>query len=292
MNRLGPAAALACALAAGGHAARCTTVAGQESLREYDRYVAAAEPGMAARFEAGDLAWMPAGALPEGAARLAAGKAVRWNISDPAVNRRIAGLNGTIIHWVGAIRIAGASLADVRSVLEDYDHYDRIYRPMIFECQARRTASEPAGYEAVLGLYSRFRFASVFPQHYSFQAKVHIGYQGASEARIHLRADEIRESDSGLPGHDDYLEPYHDHGIMWALNAYWRTRRVESGVYLEFETITLARSVEEFACKLGFIPVPKAVVSAVMDTLPGDSVDTILEGTKAECERRLGRSGR
>lgn len=290
MTRLTMAASLVWVTTVTGWAARCTTVAKPESLKEYERYVAATEQRMAARFEAGDLAWMPAEAERDGAARLATGKTVRWNISDATVNQQVSGLNGTIIHWVGAIRIPGANLSNVRTVLEDYGNYARMYGPMIFRCEAKPAVGQRGGYDAVMGLYNKFRFASLFPQHYSFQARVHIDSAQTAETRIHLRAAEIRESESGMPGRNDFLEQYHDHGIMWALNAYWRTRERENGVYLEFETITLARSVETFACKLGFIPVPKSVVSAVMDSLPGDSVDTILEGTKAECERRFGKS--
>jgi hypothetical protein len=104
---------------------------------------------------------------------------------------------------------------------------------------------------------------------------------------VHLGSSEIRESDSGVPGRNDFLEPYHDHGIMWALNAYWRARQQGKDIYLEFETITLARSVQAFACKIGFLPVPKSIVAAAMDTLPADSVTVILEGTKAKCEGRI-----
>jgi hypothetical protein len=112
----------------------------------------------------------------------------------------------------------------------------------------------------------------------------------ASSLGMHMAASEIRESDSGVPGRTDLLEPYHDHGIMWALNAYWRARQQGANVYLEFETITLARSVEEFVCKIGFFPVPKSVVASAMDSLPADCVTQILEGTRAECERRAFRN--
>jgi hypothetical protein len=80
------------------------------------------------------------------------------------------------------------------------------------------------------------------------------------------------------------VPPYH--GIMWALNAYWRARERGPDLLLEFETITLARSVETFACKVGFIPVPRAVVVGAMNSLPAESVAIILEGTRAECAQR------
>ena len=293
MSHLLNAAMLVCGLGGACWAARCTTVPDPGVLREYDRYVAAAEQAMSSRFDSRELAWVPDSASREAAARLASGKLVRWNISDAALNRRIAARNGTVIHWIGAIRIRGASIADLRSVLEHYDAYDRIYQPMVFECRAQRNGSGPdAAYDVTLGLHSTFRFASLFPQHYSFRVKARVDYSsrnipGASQLRAHLGASEIRESDSGVPGGTDFLEPYHDHGIMWSLNAYWRARQRGTGLYLEFETITLARSAQAFACKIGFVPVPRSIVSAAMDSLPADSVATILEGTRAECERRV-----
>jgi hypothetical protein len=288
MNRLLLTAVLASAAAGICWAARCTTVLDPAVLTEYDNYVAAAERTMSSRFDSGELRWVPDGASKEAAARLASGKLVRWNIGDAGLNRRLAGQNGAVIRWIGAIRIHGASLADLESVLEDYDGYDRIYRPMVFACKAQRAGEGAhAAYDVTLGLRSSFRFASVFPQHYAFRIKGRMDHAGQMDGlRIHLASSEIRESDSGEPGRADLLEPYHDHGIMWALNAYWRARPRGPDIYLEFESITLARSVQAFACTLGFVPVPKAVVSSAMDSLPADTLSVILEATKAECERR------
>lgn len=270
-------------------AARCTTVLDLGALREYEIYVAAAEPAMAARFETGELSWLPHAASREALARLASDKLVRWNISAAGLNQRLAGQNGTVIDWVGGIRIRHTNLAELKAVLEDYGRYASMYRPMIFECQARRTSATT--YDATFGLHNKFRFASVFPQHYSFRVEGQIGYsdvahQGTPELFVHLRSNEIRESNSGVPGRTDFLEPYHDHGIMWALNSWWRARQQGLDLYLEFETITLARSVQQFSCKLGIIPVPRSIVSTVMDSIPAESLEIVLAGTKAECERR------
>ena len=299
MRALVNSVVLACGLGGLCWAARCTTAAEPRVLREYADYVAAAEQAMSSRFDSAELSWVPRDASREAAARLASGKLVRWNLSDAARNQRIAGQNGTVIHWIGAIRIRGASLTDLQAVLQDYDRYDRIYRPMFFDCRAERSGNgSPAVYDVIFGLHSAFRFASLFPQHYAFRVKARIDHSlgsslaGAPALSVHLRAGEIRESDSGVPGRTDFLEPYHDHGIMWALNAYWRARQRGTGLYLEFETVTLARSVQAFACKIGLVPIPKSVVSAAMDSIPADSVTVILEGTRAECERRASRSPR
>jgi hypothetical protein len=287
MSVLGNCVLLTCGISGACWAAHCTTVASPGILREYDNYVAAVEQSMERRFDSGELAWAPPQISKQAAARLASGLIVRGNLSDAALNQRIAGQNGTVIDWIGAIRIHNVSVADVKSVLEDYDSYVRIYRPMIFECKAVRDGADPhVGYDVILGLHNEFRLAALFPQHYAFQTKARIDYSSGSALRVHLGASEIRESDSGVPGRTDFLEPQHDHGIMWALNAYWRASQQGKDVYLEFETITLARSVQEFVCKIGFVPVPKSIVSAAMDFLPPDCITVIVEGTRAECERR------
>jgi|ERR1039458_7310716 hypothetical protein len=293
MNAVSKSVALTCVTGVLCWAARCTTLMEPGLLREYEDYVARAENATLQRFDSGELSWVPGSAARDSSAKLASGKLVRWNISDAALNQRIAGRNGTVIHWIGAIRIHGASLGDLRSVLEDYDHYDRFYRPIIFECKAKVNSDRPnAVYDVILGLQSVYRVASLFPQHYAFRVRAHIdhsygmSHSGAFALQAHMRASEIRESDSGVPGNADFLEVYHDHGIMWALNAYWRARQRGGDLYLEFETITLARSAQEFACKIGFVPIPKSIVSAAMDSMPADSVTVILEGTRTECERR------
>jgi len=295
MRVLAKCVILACGISAVCWAARCTTVASPAILREYDTYVAAAEQTMESRFDSGELAWAPAEKSKQAAARLASGLMVRGTVSPAALNQRLAGQNGTVLDWIGAILIQGANVADVKSVLEDYDHYARIYQPMIFECKAVRNGDDPqAAYDVILGLHNEFRLAALFRLHYSFRAKTRMDYSSGSTLRVHLGATEIRESDSGVPGRADFLEPHHDHGIMWALNAYWRARQHGKDVYLEFETITLARSVQEFVCKIGFAPVPKSIVAAAMDFLPPDCITVILEGTRAECERKalLNVSGR
>jgi hypothetical protein len=56
---------------------------------------------------------------------------------------------------------------------------------------------------------------------------------------------------------------------------------------VEFEAITLARSLRDFSCRIGLLPIPKSMVSRVMDSLPVESLDLMLTATKTECERRV-----
>jgi len=275
-----------------GWSARCTTVLNPLGLQEYETYVARAEGGMSARFGKGDLAWVPDSSRREATAELGAGRPFRSNISEAAVNQRGADRNATVIDWIGAIRIRATRIEDLVAVLQDYGNCASIYRPLIYECRAQPIAgSLPAAYDVMLGLQNTYRGASLFLQRYSFEVKSRTEYSGdgrsgGSMLLVHSRSSEIRESDSGIPGRSDLLEPYHDHGILWALNTYWRARQSGADLYVEFEAITLARSVQDFKCRIGGLPVPKVIVSGVMDSLPSESLDLMLAATKAECERR------
>jgi hypothetical protein len=275
-----------------GWAARCTTAINARVLEEYESYVRNAERAMAERFVKGYVS--TAGDDRERLLmELQRGSAVRWNVTEESVNQRIAPVNGTVLDWVGAVRIRNSTIADLRSVLEDYGNCGAIYRPLMYDCNARKM-EDGSAYDLTFGMQNVYRAASVFPQHYAFAVKARTEYLREADRpelalRVHSRAYEIRESDSGVPGRNDFLEPFHDHGVLWGLNTYWRAKPDGRDLYVEFEAITLHRSAQEFTCKIGPIPVPKYVVSRVMEALPGESIDVMLAGTKTETERRSAR---
>ncbi len=273
-------------------AARCTTVLDPPRvLDEYELYVKGVEESMAMRF-AGELSWIPESSRGGAVSELRAGRSVRWNVSKESVNRGLANRNGTVINWIGAIRIPRARVADVRDILEDYGRHAVIYRPLIFTSRAKQLeAGARARYDVTFGLQNTYKGVSLFPQNYAFQVRSRTNYSESGETgnrvlTVYSRSDEIRESDSGTPGQNDFLAPHHDHGILWALNTYWRARQTGPDVYLEFETVTLARSVQEFSCKIGFVPIPKSIVANVMDALPKESLDLMLTAVRVERERR------
>ena len=140
-------------------------------LREYEAYVARPKQAMAARFEAGELSWAPAAASAERCPEARRGPSVRWNISDAAVNRRLAARNGDhhSLDWrhpdsrLDAWRMLGAC-SGLRALRPDLPAHD-------FGMPGGTGTAAQAGRRDVLGLQSTFRFASLFPQHYAFRAR-------------------------------------------------------------------------------------------------------------------------
>ncbi len=273
-------------------AARCLTSLDPRVLSEYETYLKGTDAARIARLGASELSWVPQRFRGEAESELRSGKAVRRSIGLGRVNERIAPWDGTIIHWVGAIQIDGAGIGDLNAVLQDYGRYPVIYDPLIYECRARPIpVLAGAAYDIEFGLQNVYRLVSFFPQHYAFRIQSRGDYsehlsQNAPTLLVHWRASEIRESDSGVPGRNDFMEPHRDHGVLWAFNTYWLARQRGPNLYVEFESITLARSVSNFKCRIGVMPVPKSMASKVMESLPAESLDLMLAATKSECERR------
>ncbi|HUS08137.1 MAG TPA: hypothetical protein VMZ52_17675 [Bryobacteraceae bacterium] len=246
------------------------------------------------RLSAGELSWVPEEFKAQADKNLRAGKPFRRNVGLGTINQRIAGWNGTVIHWIGAIQIEGARMDDLKSVLQDYGKYAALYNPLIYECRARPIAVPTgAAYNVEFGMQNVYRVGSFFPQHYSFHVKSRSDYsehagQSGPVLLVRWRASEIRESESGVPGRNDFLNVQQDHGILWAFNTYWIAQQKGPNLYVEFESITLARSVQNFKCRVGVMPVPKSIVSNVMESLPAESLDLMLTATRAECRRRAG----
>jgi hypothetical protein len=288
--RLTLAAAL---LAAECHGARCLTRLDPRALKEFERYVAEVIAERPRRLNAVELSWIPEAARTPAAGELRAGRIVRRAVDLQARNARLDDWDAAMIHWIGAVRIEGAAIEDVRAVLQDYGRYPAIYAPLIHQCRAQPAAgSGGAAYDVTFGLQNVYRVASFFPQHYAFQVKSRSDYAERSTPAgrlltAHWRASQIRESESGSPGKDDLMEEHHDHGVLWGLDTFWLARQQGPDLYLEFETITLARSVKNFRCRIGIVPVPKRLVATVMETFPAESLEVMLSGTKRECELRV-----
>lgn len=148
--------------------------------------------------------------------------------------------NGYIHHWIGALRIPGVTVASVKTVLEDYDHYARIYSPDLKFASAAKTSSDARerSYDVKL-ITEQVQGVGL---HFAFDVRSHVKFKNSEGDRlVQSRSYSIRESNSGKAPYADLLPEGNDHGILWRLNSYWRLRQMGTSVYAELQVISLSR---------------------------------------------------
>jgi putative flippase GtrA len=143
--------------------------------------------------------------------------------------------DGFIHHWIGAELIPNSTVSTVEKVLEDYDHYTRIYAPELKLAEARKAG--PRRYDVRLIME---RTEGLL--HFAFDIHSQVEFRKTkTESLIESRSYQIRESNSGHAPYTDLLPVGSDHGILWRLNSYWRLQQSGTSVYAEFQAISLSR---------------------------------------------------
>jgi putative flippase GtrA len=195
------------------HGAVITTTLQPQTVSAWDKYIAAFEHAP------------PRGPIPI--------KGEKPTLIDLNVNGDVP--DGFIHHWIGAELIANTTVATVERVLEDYDHYARIYSPDLKLAEAKKTGPRTFDVRLITErLEGLLHFA--FDMHSRVEYR-HLGDDTLIESRSYL----IRESDSGHAPYTDLMPEGSDHGILWRLNSYWRLRPQGASVYAECQAISLSR---------------------------------------------------
>jgi len=168
--------------------------------------------------------------------------------------------NGQAQHWIGAVFFPGATIAKVKSVMQDYDSYPRIYHPDI--TKAKLISHEGNDFELFLQIYKKQILTVVLDTTY----RVHYAFPDPHRMTIRSHGIRIQEVD-------------HDRGFLWGLSNYWRFQEADGGVYVECEAISLSRDVP------GFVQV---VVGSFLKKFPIESMRNTLEFTRKEVARKAG----
>ena len=143
--------------------------------------------------------------------------------------------DGYIHHWIGAMRIPNVAVAQVRSVIEDYSHWQQIYKPDVKFALATRVS--PADYN--LRMISEQTDGLL---HFAFDMHFRVQFHQAGDFQLaESRSYLIRESDSGHAPYTDLLSEGSDHGILWRLNTYWRLKPAGTSTYAECQVLSLSR---------------------------------------------------
>ena len=146
--------------------------------------------------------------------------------------------SGTIHDWVGTAFIEHARLADVLSVVRDYDHYPEFYRPTVISSKALERKAREDQFSMLLLAKSPFLKSA-------FDGEYECSYASVGNHRWYSisKTTRMREIESyGEPGQRT-LNEQEGHGFIWRLFSLTRYEERDGGVYIELEAIALSRDI-------------------------------------------------
>jgi hypothetical protein len=232
------------------------------TLDAWQHYIDAARVRMQARLEPGaQFLW--ADQDPERAARIKEGGIE----VEPLIGRGWKSVPGGLIHdWIGATFIPNASLNDLFGVLEDYDHYKDVYKPVVIDSQLEQRANGTDRFSMRWLHKVLFVTAAIDTQNESHTYRV-----GDCRAYTLSQTTDVREIENyGQPDQRE-LAPDKGNGFIWRLYSINRYEERDGGLYVEVEAMALTRDIP-FSLRF--------LVKPVVMKLSRDSLDTSLEQTR------------
>lgn len=184
-------------------------------------------------------------------------------------DREIEVPGGMIHHWVGTAFIPGGSIEQALMLLQDYDHHERVYAPVV--ARSKRLARDGDRFR----FYLRFAMKKVITVVVNSEHEA-IFTRGADRAEGWIHSTRIAEVEN--PGTPDESEnPVgQDGGYLWRLNTYWRLLSRDGGLYIQCESVSLTRDIPT-----GF----GWIVGPFVTSIPRESLTFTLETTRKQLVR-------
>jgi hypothetical protein len=162
---------------------------------------------------------------------------------------------------MGIAFLPGVTLAQTKSVLEDYEHEKENYFPDVR--QSRLLSQNGNDSEVFLQFYSKTIVTAVFNVNFASRTTNY------SPTRTQIRSCSTRVADVdnfGTPNEHE-LSPADSRGYLWELCTWWHIEEKTGGTYIQVEAIELSRTVPfAFAWIVNPIirNVPKAFLSHLL----------------------------
>jgi hypothetical protein len=210
------------------------------TLAAYDHYRALTEARMDVERQAGQFLYFdrfPADRRAEIDAQLRRGEFYLEQLRTLDGEKKIPVPGGLIHHWIGAAFIPGATLAQTKAVLEDYEHQKTSYYPDVR--QSKLISQDGHTRNVFLQFYSKTIVTAVFNVNF---ASTTTDY---SPTQTGIRACSTRVvdvEDFGKPEERE-LAPADSRGYLWQLCTWWHIEEKSGGTYIQVEAIELSRTV-------------------------------------------------
>lgn len=181
--------------------------------------------------------------------------------------------DGIIHHWVATAFVPRATLAQVLSFEQDYDHQAPYFTPHV----VRSEILSHAGADYTVEI--RFHEKKVITVVLETVHQVHYAQLDPAHAWSCSRTTRVQQVDhAGEP--TEALEPEgRDDGLLWRMNSYWRFEQKDGGTYIESQSVSLTRDIPP---GLGW------TVRPLVTSIPRESLVLLLGATRSAILERLG----
>jgi hypothetical protein len=207
------------------------------TLQAFENYVAQFERDVAAPYAQSGKMWMDGTACCMRNGAFTSGKPV----VEPRENTDIAG--GSIHHFSGAMHVTGATIANVRHIMQDYTNYPKYFKPDVSKGSGMSgpdSTPDDEHYTSHISLVQSTLWVAVS---YDCVYDTHFRTFEPHRWQSKSTAVSIREWKDPKDVSQGYYPEGDDHGFLWRTNTYWFVRENNGGVDIELDSMTLSRPI-------------------------------------------------
>src|SRR5450755_388742 len=157
----------------------------------------------------------------------------------PVIERGTQNVSDGLIHdWIGGVFIPGASVQDLRAVLDNYDRYKEIYRPVVTDSKAIPCDGVDQSFSMIWKRHVMFVTAAMQARYLAHEATIdqRHGYSIVDAIEIQQIEDYGHRNERALP-------PDTGNGFIWRIRSIVNYEERDGGVYLQIEAIALTRGI-------------------------------------------------
>ena len=187
-------------------------------------------------------------------------------VTRDASGEEMTAPDALIHHWLGDVFIPGATLQQVLSVAQDYDHHQDWYQPEVI--RSRLVSRRGNDFK----IFYRLRKQKVITV--TLDTDHDVRYFPVDSTHEYSRSVSTRIQEVANAGQkDEYEKPVgNDGGFLWRLDSWWRFEERDGGVYAECEAVSLTRDIPT-----GFGWLVKPFVTSI----PRESLQNTMTATRA-----------
>jgi hypothetical protein len=188
-------------------------------------------------------------------------------VVQPGRNNGETQVKSALIHdWLGAIFIPSTTMSKVIAILQDYPRHSEVYAPDIRDSRVRSHSGDQFNVYVRI-VKSKLLITDVL----NTEQDIHFTRLDAHHEYCRAYSTRIAEVSNAGTAEEHELPVGNDRGMLWRLYGYWYLEERDGGVYAEYESITLSRSIP---FGMG------AVLGPILHNVPAESLRSSLEKTR------------